>query len=345
MMLNLEYLRTAGEPHWQALEALLDRLDAASTNRITLAQAEQLEDLYHRAASDLNRLTYGAPAGALRARLEALVARAYAEVYAQPRYIRNGTKPWRMWGMRAWHWISRRVPVVFRAHIGLFWFALVITMAGCLFGGLAVWLDPAATSVLLPYEYLRNPAHRVAQEQGAKGTTGLSPTASEETGFAAMLITHNIQISLFILLLGVTLGIGTGLLLFSNGVMIGAVAGRYIQQGFGTFAAAWLLPHGAFEIPSVLIAGQAGFLLARTLLRSGREPRWQRLRGVLPDLLTLFGGLACLLVWAGLVEAFISQHSAPGWGITGPILAGGLELLLLTAYLGLAGHTAPDTAR
>lgn len=338
MMLDQERFRATGEPHWRALEALLDRLDAHSGNRLELAQVEELEDLYHRTASDLNRLTYGAPPGALRARLEGLVARAYAEVYAQPRGWQGGRKRWRERGARAWAWLSRRVPAVFRAHVGLFWLALAITVGGCLFGGLAVWLDPAATSVLLPYDYLRNPAARVAREQGLKGAPGLAPTASQETGFAAMLISHNIQVSLFILLLGVTLGVGTGLLLFSNGVMIGAVAGRYIQQGFGAFVAAWLLPHGAFEIPSVLIAGQAGFLLARTLLQGGREPRWQRLRRILPDLLTLFGGLCCLLIWAGTVEAFVSQHSAPGWGTAAPILAGVLEVLLLAAYLGMAGR-------
>lgn len=341
MILDLERFRREGEPHWRALEALLDRLDAHSANRIEPAQVEELENLYHRAASDLNRVTYGAPAGALRARLEALTARAYAEVYAQPRNWRGGRARWKRRGTKLWAWLTRRVPSAFRAHVGLFWLALAITLGGCVFGGLAVWLDPAATGVLLPYDYLRNPAQRVASEQGAvKGVPARVPNASAETGFAAMLITHNIQVSLFVLLLGVTLGLGTGLLLFTNGVMIGAVAARYIQQGFGAFVAAWLLPHGAFEIPSVLIAGQAGFLLARTLLRGGREPRWQRLRRVLPDLLTLFGGFCCLLVWAGTVEAFVSQRSARGWATTGQIAAGVLELLLLAAYLGLAGRGA-----
>lgn len=45
------------------------------------------------------------------------------------------------------------------------------------------------------------------------------------------------------------------------------VSVRYTQQGFGLFVTAWLLPHGAFEIPSILIAVQAGFYLARLLLR------------------------------------------------------------------------------
>ena len=91
--------------------------------------------------------------------------------------------------------------------------------------------------------------------------------AVTEAAFSAELIKHNIQVALLAAALGVTFGIGTALLLFENGVLLGAVAVHYTQQGFGLFMTAWLLPHGVFEIPSILIAGQAGFYLARLLLR------------------------------------------------------------------------------
>src|SRR4029077_12873375 len=97
-------------------------------------------------------------------------------------------------------------------------------------------------------------------------------SAQVEAMFSAELIRHNIEVAILAAALGVTFGIGTALLLFENGVLLGAVAGRYTQQGFGRFMSAWLLPHGVFEIPSILIAGQAGFYLARVLLRR-REDR------------------------------------------------------------------------
>jgi len=36
----------------------------------------------------------------------------------------------------------------------------------------------------------------------------------------------------------------------------------YIRAGQTKFLVGWLLPHGSFEIPAILIAGQAGLILA-----------------------------------------------------------------------------------
>ena len=130
-----------------------------------------------------------------------------------------------------------------------------------------------------------------------------------EAAFSAQLITHNIQVALLAAALGVTFGIGTALLLFENGVLLGAVAVRYTQQGFGLFVTAWLLPHGAFEIPSILIAGQAGFYLARLLLRR-REDR--NMRQSMREWLMLIAGLAMMLVWAGTDGGVFFAASGPG---------------------------------
>jgi uncharacterized membrane protein SpoIIM required for sporulation len=149
------------------------------------------------------------------------------------------------------------------------------------------------------------------------------------------LIRHNIEVSLLAAALGVTFGIGTALLLFENGVLLGAVAVRYTQQGFGLFMTAWLLPHGAFEIPSILIAGQAGFYLARLLLHRKED---RDVRRSMREWLVLVAGLALMLVWAGLMEAFFSQHHAPELPYGFKIAVAGAELVLLTLYLLFIGR-------
>ena len=101
------------------------------------------------------------------------------------------------------------------------------------------------------------------------------------------------------------------------------------------FVTAWLLPHGAFEIPSILIAGQAGFYLARLLLRR-REDR--DMRRAMREWLLLIGGLAMMLVWAGVMEAFFSQHHAPVLPYGFKVAVGAAELVLLTFYLLLIGR-------
>jgi uncharacterized membrane protein SpoIIM required for sporulation len=136
-----------------------------------------------------------------------------------------------------------------------------------------------------------------------------------------------------------TWGVGTLILLFYNGVILGAVAADYISAGFGTFLTGWLLPHGSVEIPAILLGGQGGFILAGALIGwGGRTSRPDRLRAVAPDLFAIVAGAAAMLVWAGMVEAFISQYHKPVVPYELKIAFGVCELVALTAFLGWAGR-------
>src|SRR5207244_3863224 len=109
--------------------------------------------------------------------------------------------------------------------------------------------------------------------------------------------------------------------------------------GQAVFLAGWLLPHGSVEIPAILFGGQAGLVLAGALIGWGsREPRRARLRAVSHDLFAIVAGAACLLVWAGIVEAFISQYHQPVLPYALKISFGICELAVLAGFLALAGR-------
>ena len=327
MILDLERFQMQARPRWNSLESLLAALEGRPDHRLNSAESEQLQELYTQVGADLNRVTYGALAPELRQYLERLVARAYAELYYIP--------PTRstLWQWRRWLRIFTAFPETFRRQSRYFALAVLITALGCAMGGLAVRYDPASVDLLLPADYLRDPGKRVQAEE--KGENRHSNSKQIEAAFSGRLIRHNIEVSLLAAALGVTFGIGTALLLFENGVLLGAVVVRYTQQGFGLFAAAWLLPHGAFEIPSMLIAGQAGFYLARILLRR-REDR--DVRESMREWLVLVAGLALMLSWAGIMEAFFSQHHEPALSYSFKVAVAGAELVLLTTYLLVIGR-------
>ena len=330
MIIDLQRFQAQERPLWTQLESLLGQLEGRPDHRVKPGEAERLQELYAQTAADLNRVTHGALAPDLRRYLERLVARAYAELYYAP--------PTRseFWQPRRWLRVFTSFPEAFRRQSRYFTLAVLVTILGCALGGFAVRYDPASVDVLLPADYLRNPALRVQQEENGQGRH--LDSAQIEAAFSAQLITHNIEVSLLAAALGITFGIGTALLLFENGLLLGAVAVRYTQQGFGLFVTAWLLPHGAFEIPSILIAGQAGFYLARLLLRR-REDR--NMRESMQEWLLLIAGLAMMLVWAGLMEAFFSQHHAPTLPYGFKVAVGAAEVALLTIYLLLIGRRDP----
>ncbi|MBU6409713.1 MAG: stage II sporulation protein M, partial [Verrucomicrobia bacterium] len=104
------------------------------------------------------------------------------------------------------------------------------------------------------------------------------------------------------------------------------------------FLLGWLMPHGVIEIPAILIAGQAGLLLAWTIIgRGSRLPLRARLREISSDLVTLIFGVGCLLVWAGFIEAFLSQYHQPVIPYNAKIAFGGIELILLILFLAKSG--------
>src|SRR5581483_675674 len=163
--------------------------------------------------------------------------------------------------------------------------------------------------------------------------------AGQKESFSAMLMTHNTEVSILTLGLGMTWGLGTIIMLFYNGVILGAVGVDYIAAGQIRFLFGWLMPHGVVEIPSILIAGQAGLVLATALIGWGRRiPLRARLREVSRDLTTLIFGVAVLLVWAGFVEAFLSQYHEPVIPYEAKIAFGCVEFLLLCVFLFRSGR-------
>jgi uncharacterized membrane protein SpoIIM required for sporulation len=334
MIIDLPRFITAERPSWTELEEMLDRLQGEPQDGLTLEEAKRFHFLYQKVSSDLGRIATFASEPALRHYLEALTARAYAEIHeTRGRSLR----------FRPLHWFFTEFPRVFRKHVGAFHISCIITVVGVLFGGLAVMLDDEAKEAVLPAmfaNHLGDPAKRVAMEEKAKHDR----YADRHSMFAGQLMTNNIGVSIKALALGVTFGIGTIILLFYNGVILGLVGIDYIMAGQSVFLAGWLLPHGVIEIPAILIAGQGGLMLGKAIIGWGdRTPLATRLRLLGPDLATLIGGVAVMLVWAGFVESFLSQYHEPVVPYAVKITFGCVELAALVWFLG-SGRKKDDAA-
>jgi uncharacterized membrane protein SpoIIM required for sporulation len=327
VIIDLAKFLAEEQPRWRELEALLDRVETDLSARMSVAEIRRLQYLYQRASSGLARLGGSASDPALRARLEVLVARAYACIHETRR------EPARF---NPFRWFARTFPQTFRRRIGAFWIALLVTAAGSAFGGLAIAYDPGSKAILMPFSHLAgDPSDRVAEEESAEE----DHMKGARSQFSAMLIANNTRVSVLALALGVAYGLGTAILLFYNGVIIGAVSVDYILAGESLFLAGWLLPHGSVEIPAILVAGQAGILLGGALLGRGRGDTFRdRLRAVRPDLVTLIFGVALLLVWAGIVESFFSQYHEPWLPYWLKTTFGATQLVALFLFLGLAGR-------
>lgn len=327
MILDLARFLALERPYWEELEGMLARIEADPGAARTTAELARFHFLYQRASADLVKVGTFASEPEIVGFLESLVARAYGEIHETRR---RGKRP----ALR--RLLLAEFPRTVRRHARALGLAVALTLVGALFGAGAVAFDPSSKEALMPFAHLLgDPAERVAQEERGE----VDRLSGARARFSAMLMTHNIRVSLFCFALGFTLGLGTAVLLFYNGVILGAVALDYLRAGQGRFLAAWLLPHGSVEIPAILLAGQAGFVLARALAGWGNHLGLRRrMREIAPDLTTLVAGLAALLVWAGIVESFLSQYHEPVFPYELKIAFGLVQLAALALFLGRAGR-------
>ncbi|UCF91362.1 MAG: stage II sporulation protein M [Desulfobacterales bacterium] len=329
MIIDLQRFITEERRYWAELEAVLNELERKPAHKLDLPRLERFHYLYQRASADLAKLMTFSAEPNTRFYLEALVGRTYGEIHE------TRAKPHRLAPL---HWFFVTFPRTFRKHLRAFGVCLAAMLLGGAFGAFVITADPAAKEVLLPFAHLQgDPSERVAREEGAQEDR----LAGGKTSFSSYLMTHNTKVSILTLALGLTWGIGTLIMLFYNGVILGAVAWDYILAGETPFLLGWLLPHGAIEIPAILLAGQAGMILANALIGWGQPIALRRrLRQTAGDLVTLIGGVAIMLAWAGLIEAFFSQYHAPVVPYSVKIGFGVFELVVLALFLGKSGAKA-----
>ena len=325
MIIDVPRFVAAERPYWDELHQVLAQLEAEPERRLSLEEIERLHYLYERCSADLSRLDTFATEPRVRSSLESLVSRAYS-------IIHETRAPAKM----RWKSALLAFPRAFRRHPGAFRLAVGVSLLGCAFGWFALRVDPRNKAVLLPFSNLLiPPAERVKQEESASQDRLQGMKAS----FAAELMTHNTHVTIMAMAFGLTFGAGTLILLFYNGVILGAVITDYVVGHQSLFLAGWLLPHGSIEIPAILLGGQAGFVLAGALIGWGdRTPRVERLRAVTADLVAIVAGAGVLLIWAGTVESFVSQYHQPVIPYSLKIAFGLCELAALSFFLGWAGR-------
>ena len=331
MILDLNRFIKEGEDVWKELESLLERLNNDPDTRLDMTQIERFHYLYQRTSADLARIMDFSDRQEIRLYLESLVGRAYTHIHENRRKSRR---------FNVFQWMFKLFPRTFRRHITAFYLSAAIVMAGSMFGAAMMTVDSESKAALMPFAHLaQDPSSRVAREEGVQK----DELAGKKSAFASHLIANNTRVSIFALSLGVTWGIGTVIVLFTNGIFLGAVIADYISAGQAVFLTGWLLPHGSIEIPAIILAGQAGLVLAGAMIGRGQPVSFTtRLREVSADLFTLMGGVCLMLVWAGFVESFLSQYHEPHISYGAKIAFGAVQLCLLTAFLAACGRDPVD---
>ncbi|WP_287131005.1 stage II sporulation protein M [Candidatus Cyanaurora vandensis] len=273
-------------PDWQRLEAILN-------NPQTPDDLRQLGGLYRQVSADLAKAQLHQLGPDLLGYLQGLTLQAHNQVYQPP------VVHWPTAVMNYWRELPSQVRVLWPyllASVGLFGSGMVV-------GAILYLSDASFIETMLPPQAVAG-----VREKGKLWTSGstlaLAPLES------SALMTNNISVALTAFAGGMLAGLGTTFILFFNGVLLGAagvfVAEYRLSYPFWAFISA----HGVPELTAVWLAGAAGLMLGRALLVPGPYTRRDRLGIEARRAVPLLGLVVVLLIWAGLVEAFISPNDA-----------------------------------
>ena len=311
---------------WLELEALVVTVEAKGLQALGAAQVTRLPVLYRETVASLGLARTAALDQDLLAYLEALCNRAYVCVYGPKRHAREVVVDFTL----------RRFPRALREHRRHIAVAALAFLVGTGVSFATTLGDPEQFYEFVSADYAqsRGPTSSTDELRDVLYDSG-GNAADRLTAFATFLFAHNARIGILSFALGFLAGLPVFVLLFSNGLILGAFAALYHGRGIGLDFWAWLMPHAVTEIGALVLCGAAGLVLGESLVFPGRHTRLANLGRRGRDAGVLVIGAVVMFFIAGLVEGLFRQlvQSVP----IRLIVAGGSATLWL-AYATFAGR-------
>jgi len=271
---------------------LLRQVESGGVKSLGHAELRDFGLLYRQAAADLSAARADKSSRPLEQYLNRLVGRAHNYVYSG-----NRVSP-----ASLWQFFAHGYPRLMRRLLRYVVLATAVFVLGGLLGTLVTLVRPGLGDLMLGQDRIHDLDH------GKMWTEDIL-TAKPQT--SSKIMTNNITVCFLTFVGGVTAGLLTLWLLFSNGLNIGVIAvvcaRHHMALGLWSFVAA----HGALEIPAIMFAGAAGLRLGSGILFPGmlRRRDAMALGGI--EAVQLISGTIPMLIVAGSFEAFLSPTHVP----------------------------------
>ncbi|WP_310393625.1 stage II sporulation protein M [Hymenobacter sp.] len=234
------------------------------------------------------------PASPTTAYLNGLTGKLHQRLYANKRQA--GGRFARFWAVE--------LPLVVARHHGTLAVTALLFVLFTGLGALSAAYDDSFVRVVLSDAYVNQTIENIR-----KGDPMAVYKQEGETLMFLGITANNIYVALSIFTLGATLGVGTLVQMFRTGLMLGSF--QYFFYHYHVLQASvltiWI--HGTLEISAVIVAGAAGFVMARGILFPGTYSRAEAFRHGARDGLKMAIGLVPIFVVAGFLEGFVTRHT------------------------------------
>lgn len=296
---------------WEHLRVLSGRRSLSG------AEADELLDLYQRAATHLSVLRSAAPDPTVVQYLSTVLAK------ARTASLRRRTLSW----SRAGDFVVRDIPaVLYRTRRWWIVTALVNIAVAVLLGTWVARIPSVQTSFIPPQAAQELVNHDFSHYYSQYGGTD----------FATHVWTNNAWVAALCIALGV-LGVPVVYLLWNNVLNVGVQGGIMVAYGHGGEFFGLILPHGILELTAIFVAAGCGLRLFWSWVEPGARTRADAMAQEGRSVVVVVIGLAGVLLVSGAIEAFVTPSGLPTWARIG---IGVLAEIAFLAYVFVLGRRA-----
>lgn len=286
------------QERWQEIENALNALNRPHPDR--------LAEIFIQLTDDLSFARTQYPKSRVTQYLNSLASKIHLEIYKNKKEEKN----------RLITFWKHELPLIIYDSRKPLLYALIVFCTACLIGGVSAYHDETFVRLIMGDAYVNMTLENI-ENGNPMGVYG----KMNEADMFFVITFNNIKVSFYAFVAGLIFSIGTGFLLFQNGVMFGAFLTFFLKKDLLMHSVMVIMLHGTIELSSIVIAGGAGFVMGNSFLFPGTYSRFDSFKlGVLRGVKIVIG-LVPLFIIAGFIESFVTRYTMMPWPIKATIIA------------------------
>ena len=254
---------------------------------------DELADLYIQLSDDLSFAQTFYPESKLVSFLNQMALKAHQKIYSNKKEKKSRFKTF---------WTTEIPIALYQSQRALLYSFITFALA-IIIGAFSAAQDADYVRLIMGDSYVN------MTERNIENDDPMAVYDSMAEGMTFALIAYNnIRVSFLAYIAGILTSIMTGLILFTNGIMVGAFVYMFYEQGLLWLSFSTIMLHGTLELSAIVIAGAAGYVLGNSWLFPGTYSRTVSLLAGAKRSLKIIVGLFPVFIIAALIEGFITRH-------------------------------------
>ncbi|WP_047547239.1 stage II sporulation protein M [Psychroserpens sp. Hel_I_66] len=282
----------------------------------TLKDPDDLASLYIQLVNDLSYAQTYYPKSKTILYLNNLAAKAFQKIYKTKREDTN----------RFVHFWKIEVPLIVYEYRRYVLYAFLIFLSFVAIGALSAAYDDSFVRLILSDGYVNDTLENIE----AGDPVAVYKSGSNWGSFIGITL-NNLYVGIKSFIYGVFVGLGTGLVLLYNGIMVGAFQYFFYKEGVLWESVRGIWIHGSMEIFAIVIEGAAGLILGASILFPKTYSRMTSFKMGVKNGVKILISTFPFTIAAGFLEGYVTRYSntMPNWLSVGIIL---FTLSLISFY-------------